>query len=77
MVKTFERGVFLPHYKKFSEAKPIATLPLPKELVIPLHQHTGAPCSPLVAAGDKLQRGKKSAAVRRLSVPQCIQAWQG
>ncbi len=59
MVKTFERGVFLPHYKKFSEAKPIAALPLPRELVIALSQHTGAPCRPLVAAGDKVTAGQK------------------
>ncbi len=59
MVKTFERGVFLPHYKKFSEDKPITRLPLPRELVIPLRQHTGAPCRPLVAAGDKVEAGQK------------------
>ncbi|NLM23938.1 MAG: hypothetical protein GX210_07635, partial [Firmicutes bacterium] len=36
-VKTFERGVFLPHYKEFSEDQPISTISLPEEVVIPLH----------------------------------------
>ena len=58
-VKTFNRGVFLPHYKKFSEDKPITTISLPKEVVIPLHQHTGAPCHALVKAGDKVKIGQK------------------
>lgn len=58
-VKTFERGVFLPHYKEFSEDQPISTISLPEEVVIPLHQHTGAPCSALVKAGDEVQAGQK------------------
>lgn len=58
-VKTFHRGVFLPHFKKFSEDKPITTISLPREVVIPLHQHTGAPCQALVKAGDKVKAGQK------------------
>ncbi len=58
-VKTFNRGVFLPHYKKFSEDKPITTISLPNEVVIPLHQHTGAPCHAVVKVGDKVKTGQK------------------
>jgi len=58
-VKTFNRGVFLPHFKKLSEEKPITTISLPKEVVIPLHQHTGAPCHAVVKAGDKVKTGQK------------------
>ena len=58
-VKTFNRGVFLPHYKKFSEDKPITTISLPDEVVIPLHQHTGAPCHAIVKVGDKVKTGQK------------------
>ena len=57
--KTFERGTFLPHYKEFTEHKPIATIPLPAEVVIPLQQHIGAPCSALVNVGDKVTIGQK------------------
>lgn len=59
MVKTFEKGVFLPHYKSFTEEKPTTRLPLPAELVIPLSQHTGAPCKPVVSVGEKVRQGQK------------------
>lgn len=58
-VKTFSQGVFLPHYKEFSEKKSITTIPLPKEVVIPLHQHTGAPCRALVKPGDEVKAGQR------------------
>ncbi|MFY9114969.1 MAG: electron transport complex subunit RsxC [Dethiobacteria bacterium] len=57
--KTFERGAFISHYKEYTEHKPITTISLPEEVVIPLHQHTGAPCSSLVAVGDKVKTGQK------------------
>ena len=59
MVKTFERGVFLPHYKESTEKNAIADLPLPKELIIPLKQHIGAPNKPLVTVGEKVTVGQK------------------
>jgi electron transport complex protein RnfC len=58
-VKTFNRGVFLPHYKKFSEDQPITAVSLPEEVVIPLQQHIGAPCRALVKPGDKVKAGQK------------------
>jgi len=58
-VKTFSRGVFLPHYKEFSENKSITAIPLPKEVVIPLHQHTGAPCRAVVKPGDEVKAGQR------------------
>ena len=57
-VKTFQQGVFLPHYKEYSEDKPIVTVPLPKEVVIPMQQHIGAPCSPIVQVGDEVRVGQ-------------------
>lgn len=57
-VKTFNRGVFLPHYKKLSEKIPIKDLSLPEEVVIPLHQHTGAPCHTVVNIGDTVKTGQ-------------------
>ncbi len=58
-VKTFQRGAFLPHYKEYSEDKPVNYIGLPQEVIIPLHQHTGAPNQALVAVGDKVKAGQK------------------
>lgn len=49
----------MPHYKKYSEDQPITTIDLPNEVVIPLHQHIGAPCQALVRAGDRVKTGQK------------------
>ncbi len=57
--KTFSQGVYLPHYKKFSEDKSITVISLPEEVVIPLHQHTGAPCHAVVKVGDTVKTGQK------------------
>ena len=32
----------------------------PKQVVIPMVQHIGAPCQPLVAVGDRVKRGQKT-----------------
>ncbi len=56
---TFERGVFLPHYKEFTEHKSITSISLPAEMVIPMSQHIGAPCNPVVSVGDKVSVGQK------------------
>ena len=37
----------------------ITTIPQPAQVVIPLSQHIGAPCSPLVAVGDEVKLGQK------------------
>lgn len=58
-VKSFDRGVFLPHYKEFSENEPITAIPLPSEVVISLHQHIGAPCKAVVQVRDKVKTGQK------------------
>ncbi len=58
-VKTFDRGVFLPHHKEFSEHEPIITISLPGEVVIPLQQHIGAPCKATVTVGDIVKIGQK------------------
>jgi Na+-translocating ferredoxin:NAD+ oxidoreductase subunit C len=58
-VKSFDRGVFLPHYKELSEHEAITTISLPAEVVIPLHQHLGAPCKSVVQVGDKVKTGQK------------------
>ncbi len=58
-VKTFKGGAHIPHYKSFTEDKPITKMSVPKEVVVPLHQHLGAPNEPLVKVGDKVEVGQK------------------
>ncbi len=58
-VKQFVGGLNVPHYKSFSEHKAIKETSLPKEIIIPLTQHLGAPNEPLVKVGDKVKAGQK------------------
>ncbi|MCD7845478.1 MAG: electron transport complex subunit RsxC [Oscillospiraceae bacterium] len=37
----------------------ISTIPQPAQVVIPMSQHIGAPCTPLVAVGDQVKLGQK------------------
>jgi electron transport complex protein RnfC len=56
---TFRGGIHPPHFKEQTEKSSIEAGLLPKEVVIPLHQHIGAPCEPTVKAGDKVKVGQK------------------
>jgi len=60
-VKTFKRGLKLPTRKHATEGKPVEQIPPPKQVVIPVNQHFGAPNKPLVNVGDKVIRGQKIA----------------
>ncbi|MDR1420565.1 MAG: electron transport complex subunit RsxC [Treponema sp.] len=60
-VSTFKRGLRLPTRKHATEGKAVELAPLPKQVVIPINQHFGAPNACLVAAGDKVRRGQKIA----------------
>ncbi|MDZ4063267.1 MAG: hypothetical protein U1E22_01230, partial [Coriobacteriia bacterium] len=33
-------------------------IPIPERLAVPMSQHLGAPCAPLVAVGDRVERGQ-------------------
>lgn len=54
---TFRGGIHPPEFKELAEEKPIETMPPPKQVVIPLSQHTGAPAKPVVAVGDEVKAG--------------------
>ncbi len=57
---TFKKGGVHPHdMKALSKDKPIEVLPLPKELVVSLSQHIGAPAKCIVEVGDSVVRGEK------------------
>jgi len=55
----FEGGKHLTSFKGLTKDKPITPLPVPKQVVIPLSQHTGAICEVLVKEGDKVKTGTK------------------
>lgn len=56
---TFRGGIHPPHHKGQTESLPIENATEPKIVVIPLSQHIGAPCDPLVSAGDRVKVGQK------------------
>ena len=55
---TFKSGVHPRENKHFTESLPIEILPEPSEVFIPLQQHIGAPCKPLVEPGDEVEVGQ-------------------
>lgn len=60
---TFKRGIHPPDGKAFTNDKPIKIL-MPEEntsIVIPMSQHIGAPCEPIVKKGDRVLLGQKIA----------------
>jgi electron transport complex protein RnfC len=57
--KTFRGGVHPPENKHWTEGAAIEIMPLPRKVIIPLQQHTGAPCEPVVKEGDEVRAGQK------------------
>jgi len=57
---TFPGGVHAPD-RKITAAMPITPCPLPPVLILPLKQHIGEACTPLVDVGDTVLRGQKIA----------------
>ncbi|MBI1911668.1 MAG: electron transport complex subunit RsxC [Deltaproteobacteria bacterium] len=62
--KTFDRGIHPAYYKELTAAKKVEQAALPKTVIIPLQQHAGAACAPLVKKGDAVQEGQKIADVQ-------------
>jgi electron transport complex protein RnfC len=60
-VSTFKRGLRLDPRKHATEGTPIELAPAPKQVVIPINQHFGAPNKALVNVGDRVKRGRKIA----------------
>lgn len=50
-------GVRVPHRKNTTDS-PSVTMPPPQQVFIPVHQHIGAPCVPLVKKGDEVKVGQ-------------------
>lgn len=57
MAKTFRGGIHLNEYKNTEKCK-IEKLPAPEYVTIPMSQHIGAHCKPLVSVGDTVNKGQ-------------------
>jgi electron transport complex protein RnfC len=55
---TFRGGIHPPDKKEFSSQKKIVETTPPERVVIPLSQHLGAPCNPLVAVDQEVKKGE-------------------
>ncbi len=60
---TFKRGIHPPDGKKFTNTKKIEILMPEKDklIIMPMSQHLGAPCTPIVEKGDRVLLGQKIA----------------
>ena len=69
MAFSFFGGVHPKENKKYAEDKPVQFFPEADILVIPMQQHIGAPCQPLVKKGDIVTMGQKIGDGQGLCVP--------
>ena len=69
MAFSFFGGIHPKENKRLAEHKPLQTFPEPDILVIPMAQHIGAPCLPLVKKGDLVTMGQKIGDNKGLCVP--------
>ncbi|MEE1012422.1 MAG: electron transport complex subunit RsxC, partial [Acutalibacteraceae bacterium] len=56
-VKKVRGGVKVDHHKNTAHKK-VERLPIPSKVVIPMQQHIGAPCEPVVKVGDVVAVGQ-------------------
>ncbi|MFO7791064.1 MAG: electron transport complex subunit RsxC [Bacteroidales bacterium] len=57
MLKTFPKGGVHPAENKISAGEGIKEMPLPKQVIVPVSQHIGAPAQPVVKRGDTVKTG--------------------
>ena len=58
MAKSFHGGIHPDDRKRFTASKEIVIAPIPEKVIIPMRQHIGAPCSPIVKVGDLVKKGQ-------------------
>ncbi|MCF6183955.1 MAG: electron transport complex subunit RsxC, partial [Bacteroidales bacterium] len=58
MLKTFPKGGVHPPENKLTTDKQIEVLPIPKQVIIPVAQHIGAPAKVIVNKKDKIKTGQ-------------------
>ena len=69
MAFSFFGGIHPKENKRLAEDKPLQVFPEPDILVIPMAQHIGVPCKPLVKKGDTVTMGQKIGDNEGLCVP--------
>ena len=69
MKRLFFGGIHPKYNKEMSKTVTDFLTVVPKQVVIPMQQHIGAPCQPLVAVGDHVLRGQKIGDGEGLCVP--------
>lgn len=57
--RTFKGGIHPPHLKKATENLAVERSQEPEMVYIPMQQHIGAPCEPIVKVGDTVKVGQK------------------
>lgn len=58
MLKFFKGGVHPKDNKKYTAEKVIENSLIPDKVIIPVRQHIGAPCTPVVKKGDRVKKGQ-------------------
>ena len=69
MKRLFYGGIHPSYRKELSANQPTCQEVSPKQVVIPMLQHIGAPCQPLVKVGDTVKMGQKIGDGEGLCVP--------
>ena len=69
MKRLFFGGIHPKYNKEMSTVVTTFRSITPSTVVIPMQQHIGAPCTPLVQAGDRVLRGQKIGDGEGLCVP--------
>ena len=69
MAFSFFGGIHPKENKWYAENQPVQEFPEPDLLVLPMQQHIGAPCKPLVKKGDVVTVGQKIGDNQGLCVP--------
>ena len=59
-VKEVKGGVLVDHHKDTKDMETVRITP-PERVILPMSQHIGAPCSPIVKVGDHVDAGQKIA----------------
>ena len=69
MAFSFFGGIHPKENKWYAEEQKVQPFPEPDLLVVPMQQHIGAPCQPLVKKGDRVTMGQKIGDNQGLCVP--------
>ena len=69
MAFSFFGGIHPKENKRYAEHMAVRDFPAPDVLVVPMQQHIGAPCKPLVKKGERVLMGQKIGDNQGLCVP--------